>query len=453
MRPNKPRLKPKILFVMRATSTIGGVETWLNRICGHLAGRTLDPVVALVRGLQFNDPTKYRQRHSELTAIEIDGRGLDQGGRERAVAGCIRKVKPSIVVPLGVVDAFAGVVIRKRQGQDVRLLSRCQGNLPPMLADIAEYRDWTDLAVCPGKLTGRVLVEWAGFAPDRVMNISNGADPPVRPTVPRSPVEPLRLGYVGRMTRDDKRAQDLIPLVAELDRQAVEYTLDVVGDGPCRAEIVATLGNSPRVRIHDALPQPELYERIFPRLDVLVFTSASEAFGIVLVEAMMHGVVPVSSRYDGFHAEGLVRDEATGLSYAVGDMAGAASAIARLATMDGLLERLSAAAVALAEGYSWAQSMERWQGALESLVERRPVLGTEAPELRRPGRRAGMLDRLPVTAELRDALRRGRRTLFGSPVPPGGEEWPLFNRHHPKHMLDEVAAALKRCDVPTAAQA
>ena len=47
---------------------------------------------------------------------------------------------------------------------------------------------------------------------------------------------------------------------------------------------LAVLGNSDRLESGD---YEALYREVFPALDVLVMTSASEAFGIVLVEALM----------------------------------------------------------------------------------------------------------------------------------------------------------------------
>lgn len=433
---------------MHTTSQIGGVETWLDRAHDHFSANGFEPVVGLVRGLQYNDPTRYKAHHPHIRTVEVDGRGLNRDGRVRALMRCIRRVKPAIVLPLGIVDANEAVIRCKQQGQDVRLLARAQGNLAPMLADLATYRDWIDLVVCPGRLTRKVLVEWAGFAPDRVLNISNGADPATVSQVPRASGVPLRVGYVGRMTRLDKRAQDLIDLHRELDSRGVAYTLDIVGDGPCLGEIREALtAHAPKVRIHGAAKHAELYERVFPNLDVLVMTSSSEAFGIVLVEAMMHGVVPVSSRYDGFHAEALVAEGVNGLSFPVGDMAAAADAIARLATDDAMLKRLSQASLRRAADYTWSRSLQRWQRALADLSRQPVVRGSALPSV--PGPRAsGLLDRLGVPGAVTDALRRARRFVAGPAITAGGEEWPLHYRHHDAARLASVRQAIASLDVP-----
>lgn len=436
---------------MHCSSGVGGVETWADRVYKHFSNHDFEPIVGLVRGLRYNDPERYKAHHPHIRTVEVDGRGLNREGRVRALVRCIRQTGPGAVVPLGIVEANEAVIRCKQRGVDLRLLAHAQGNLAPMLADLAFYRDWIDLVVCPGQLTSRVLTQWANFSSERVLTIPNGADTATHAHVPRRAGSPIRVGFVGRLTMGDKRALDLIALHANLEQLGLDYHLDIVGDGPCRPELdAAFVGCTSRVRMHGVLSHAELYSRIFPNLDVLVLTSSSEAFGIVLVEAMMHGVVPVCSRYDGFHAEGLVEEGRNGLSFEVGDMAAAATAIAQLAGNDALRERLSQQALKKAAEYTWTSSLKRWQQAVEQLLKQEPVLGATVPKV--PSLPSGLLDRIGLPDAVSDLLRRTRRRVFGSAVAPGGEEWPLFYRHHSAGTLAEIAEQIRRLDTPRSVQ-
>jgi glycosyltransferase involved in cell wall biosynthesis len=319
-----------------------------------------------------------------------------------------------------------------------------------MIADLRNNRDWIDQVVCPGRLTQQVLVDWAGFDPARVENISNGADAPLVARAPRAPGAAIRIGYVGRLSQPDKRVLDLVQLCHELQRLGVDFHLDVVGDGPCGEELRAGLaGFGARVRMHGAMDRQAIYREIYPRLDVLAMTSSSEAFGIVLVEAMMHGVVPVSSRYHGFHSEGLVMEGETGLGFDVGDLAAAAGAVARLQRHPDLLASLSVAAARKGLLYSWERCMSRWQDTLEALVARPVLLGKAMPPA--PERAiSGRLERLGIPAGMIDAMRRLRRRLLGPAVQGGGEEWPLYYRIHSPALLAEVKAAIERLETRAA---
>lgn len=431
---------------MHTTSSIGGVETWLDRATADFSRHGIDAVVGLVRGQRFNRPERYKADHPGLQTIEVDGRGLNREGRVRALVRSIAKVKPDIVIPLGIVDANEAAIRRKQQAGGVRLLARAQGNLEPMLADLAMYRDWVDGVVCPGRLTRNVLVEWAGYPADRVRNIPNGADLPMVPRVAREPGTPIRLAYVGRMSQADKRPLDLIPLCRELMERGVDFHLDVVGDGACRSQLESELAPwQERITFHGALPHEAVYSRIFPAIDVLLMLSSSEAFGIVLVEAMMHGVVPVSSRYHGFHSEGLVVDDVTGVSFDVGDMRMAASHVQRLASDEASLSRLGENAQAHGRTYTWQNSLGQWRAAIEELSQQPVLLGDGYPAP--PGvSPQGRLEGWGVPPGVTDSLRRMRRALLGPATQAGGEEWPLFNRSHPARILAEVRNEMERIE-------
>ncbi|MCE7930728.1 MAG: glycosyltransferase [Xanthomonadales bacterium PRO6] len=436
------RRMPRVLFFMNSSSPLGGVETWLDRIRANLSKNGFEPIVGLVRGLRYNLPDRYRAHHPELETFEIDGRGLNREGRVRALMRCIRALRPDVALPMGIVEANEAVIRCKQRGQAVRLVAHAQGNLPPMLADLRLYRDWFDRVVCPGRLTRRFLVEFAGFAPERVVHIANGADTPLADRLPRRPGAPLRLGYIGRLSQPDKRVLDLIPLCRELERLGVDFELHVVGCGACRGELEEGLENwGNRVRLHGALPHEEIYRRIFPNLDALILTSASEAFGIVLVEAMMHGVVPVTSRYYGFHSEGLVKDGETGLSFEVGDMEAAALAVQRLERGSALLQELSAHAQEHGRLYTWQRSLDAWQAELADL-SKEPVVQASTLPIAPVANPRGRLERLGVPDGLIDGLRRLRRATLGAAVPPGGEEWPLFHRGHSADTVADIQSAL-----------
>lgn len=102
---------------------------------------------------------------------------------------------------------------------------------------------------------------------------------------------PLRLVFVGRL-EPAKGAREAVEILAGLARRGVPATLEVVGDGPQRAELEALAGGGP-VTFHGWLPRSEV-GKIYARAHVLVFPSRSEGWPKVLSEGMAYGVVPVA---------------------------------------------------------------------------------------------------------------------------------------------------------------
>lgn len=429
---------------------MGGVATWLDRAFADFSERGYECVVALARGAERNDPDRYRSFHPELNTIEVDSRGLDIEGRIRACHRIINRIKPQLVIPLGVLDANLAAMRAKASGLDVRLIARAQGNLPPMLADLEDYRDGIDHVVCVGALTRKFLIRHAGFAGDRVDHIPNGADLPRAPRVDRPPSSAIRLGFIGRLSQDDKRVLDMPAFCESLTALDVPFQLTIAGSGPHENELREALAPWSRcVTMAGAKTHREIYEQLLPRMDALMLFSSTETFGIVLAEAMMNGVVPVTSRYEGFHAEQLVIDETNGLSFPVGDAKSAATCIARLNRDASLLKTLSANAVDYAtRQYTWKNCFDRWHNVLNRVMARQPV--SPPPGLLKTWRFSrGKLDRLGFPPAVNDLLRRSRRALFGGPRPTAGaDEWPLFRRTHSAERLHAIAGACRRADVP-----
>lgn len=430
----------RVLFYMATGSPVGGVATWLDRASAELSDRGHDPLVALARGIERHDPYRFREFHPNLQSVVVDGRGLDREGRILACMRIIGRTRPQCVLPLGLLDANLAAMRAKSRGVGLRLIGRAQGNLPPMLADLEDYRDGLDHVVCVGALTQRYLIEHAGFAADRVDHIPNGASLPARERIPRVAGAPLRLGYIGRLMQDDKRVLDIPPFCEALTRLDIPFHLTIAGSGPCETELrerLAPFGD--KIAMTGPKTSADIYNEILPRLDVLLLFSSTETFGIVLAEAMMNGVVPVTSCYVGARTEQLVVDNVHGLVFPVGDVDRAAEAVAQLNGNPGMLTRLTKAAAAhAAANYTWKRCFDRWDNVLRAALEKPPV---RPPDdlLRVTGRNSGRMDRLGVPPGVADVVRRLRRSIFGVSIPPGGEEWPLYRRTHPVDRLSRIA--------------
>ncbi|MGQ0800757.1 MAG: glycosyltransferase family 4 protein [Pseudomarimonas sp.] len=399
-------------------------------------------MVALVRGSKAHDPDRYRAAHPELDTVEIDGRGLASEGRVLAVMRCVRRVRPALFVPLVVADAHEAAAWLRWQGCPSRYLLALHGNTTTQLVDARHKLAFADYAIAPGVLTARLLNE-LGMPLDRLKHVPNGARDAVRPWQQRPAGEPLRLGYVGRLTRGDKRVGDMVPLLKSLCARGVAFDMVVAGDGPERLRLEADLQGLP-VRFLGALTAEQLYQDVYPMLDALLLFSESEAFGITLVEAMLHGVVPVSSAFVGQAAEGIVQHGQTGLVFPIGDAETAANCVACLAHQPVVFARLAQAAQQRVVGrYGWQRCVSGWQDGMEAALA---MPAREMPQ--RSPAITGKSDPSRMRARSLDRIRRLRRLLRG--VPPamvGGEEWPWAPRPRNPQDLSDMQALRLSLDV------
>jgi N-acetyl-alpha-D-glucosaminyl L-malate synthase BshA len=138
--------------------------------------------------------------------------------------------------------------------------------------------------------------------------------------------------------RPVKRVLDCIRILAEV-RKSVPAHLLMVGDGPDRgpAEHLARELNLDR---HVSfLGKQSHVERLIPLAHVLLMPSELESFGLVALEAMACGVVPVATRVGGVPE--LITDGEDGFLEPVGDIAKQAARVTALLTDDTLHYRMA----------------------------------------------------------------------------------------------------------------
>jgi len=140
--------------------------------------------------------------------------------------------------------------------------------------------------------------------------------------------------------RPVKRPLDCIRILAEV-RKSVPARLLMVGDGPERGpaeHLARTLKVDQYVSF---LGKQNHVERIIPLAHVLLMPSELEAFGLVALEAMACGVVPVATRVGGVPE--LVTHGENGYLEAVGDITGQAARVVALLTDADLQDRVAMA--------------------------------------------------------------------------------------------------------------
>ncbi len=170
--------------------------------------------------------------------------------------------------------------------------------------------------------------------------------------------KPGRLLFVGRLVEK----KGLAVLLEALRTVPAGWSLDVVGDGPLRAELEARATGLP-VRFLGQAAKDDL-AKAYAGCELVVAPSVSAASGdqdglpVALLEAMAAGCPVVASRIAGI--DEAVVDGRTGLLVPPGDAAALATALTRLLGDPDLRDRLGVAASARADAYSVAALGRRY---------------------------------------------------------------------------------------------
>ena len=213
--------------------------------------------------------------------------------------------------------------------------------------------------------TKRELVD-LGVDADRVTIIHNGTDAVADDAAPRSP-QP-RVVVLGRLV-PQKRVEIALDAVAVLRPRVPELHLDVVGSGwwePRLREHVAALGLHEAVTFHGHVSEAEKH-LLLARAWVHAMPSLKEGWGLVVVEAGVHGTPTVAFRAAGGPADS-IRDGETGLL--VGDagdepdVSAYTEALGSLLTDCGLRDRMSTAAREWVSRFRWDDCVDAWESLL-----------------------------------------------------------------------------------------
>lgn len=153
---------------------------------------------------------------------------------------------------------------------------------------------------------------------------------------------PIRLLWVGRML-SLKRVDTLLHAAKQLLHQGIPFTLDLVGDGPKKKNLLklcSQFGLTNNVQFHPPVPAAEVRDWM-RRADIYILPSNGyEGWGAVVNEAMSEGCLVVASQEAG-SARVLIKDGENGLLFRCGDHRQLASLLARAITDDAWRKQLS----------------------------------------------------------------------------------------------------------------
>ena len=96
---------------------------------------------------------------------------------------------------------------------------------------------------------------------------------------------------VGRLSRE-KGYTDLIEVFKLIHKERPDWHLDIVGDGPEKNKIVDMIylnKLTDSITVHGYLKRKEI-DKLLNKSSIYLMTSYTESFGIVLIEAMSHGL-------------------------------------------------------------------------------------------------------------------------------------------------------------------
>jgi glycosyltransferase involved in cell wall biosynthesis len=254
----------------------------------------------------------------------------------------------------------------------------------PTYAVLVSYADFLDATVGVSQHACSVLQRAPHLATKPVFYQPHGVPQPVVSRMVHDNADvPIRIIYVGRLIREQKRVHLFPHILERLITSGRPFTWTIVGDGPelkrLRQSMVSRAAEQ-KVIFTGHVPYRRVPE-LLADSDVFLLISDYEGLPLSLLEALSLGVAPVVSDLDSGVREAI--EPGTGILVRPDDLDGYASAILQLDSDRLLLTKMSLAAQTLArEKFSCSAMADRWI-RMFSEFPGRPAAWDPAPKIKR----------------------------------------------------------------------
>jgi len=354
----------RIVLVSGGIGT-GGATTFLLNLGGELVRRQ---VPVLVISLEHDNPhaSDFAESHIPLH-VEDERRNIFED-RILSALRAIRGFEPTAVVAcLGPVS----YEILRYVPPGVTRLGLIQSDFPENYPPFEPYISFVDAMAGVSRqiqanlrahpIFGRVPSYFLHCGVQLPQN-QNGSM--------RNRHDPIRILYLGRLCRPQKRVHLFPHILGELNAAGIPFYWTIAGDGPERAWLEAKMTSvSAAVRFLGAINYQDV-PSLLDSHDILLLASDAEGLPVSLLEAMSHGLVPVVSDLESGVRE--LVDINSGILVPVDDVNGYARAIVHLHKHGDELEAKSIAArERVRVGFSVEVMADRWLELLTRAPSRR----------------------------------------------------------------------------------
>lgn len=170
-----------------------------------------------------------------------------------------------------------------------------------------------------------------------------------------SPLTNKNIVFVGRLSAE-KGVMRLLHIWERVGKRLTEYTLSIYGDGPAKAEMEEYIDKHCLGRVVFKGFCNDL-DDIYTHADLLLMTSDTEGFGMVLIEAMYYGVPCISFDCPVAPKE-IIAD--AGITVSAFDEKAYANAVISLLADNLRLHILQQKSIARARGYYIDKIVQKW---------------------------------------------------------------------------------------------
>lgn len=337
---------------------LGGSTTFLINFAGELVRRGIPAEVLSFDG---ENPMASDFQRQNVPVLCLDQRRKIFEDRLQMVLENLTQFRPTVVV--SILDAVSFEVLRYLPSGIFRV-GMGQSDDPIVYDLMRHYAQWMDLAVMVSMTMKQKAEAMPEFARSTLAYLPYGVPMPTEvKMVQACSHRPLRILYLGRLDREQKRAHLFPQIWEQLKASGIPCHWTIAGGGTEKQSLERAMQNAPGQTV--SFPGQIAYAHV-PELlrehDIFLLASDYEGLPLSLLEAMGAGLVPVVSQLPSGIPE--VVDAGNGVLVPVDDVAGYARAVIHLhGHRDELAAKSAAARARVQTKFSVAAMTDRWLAA------------------------------------------------------------------------------------------
>lgn len=338
---------------------LGGATTFLINLAGELVRRG---VAVEVFSFEKDHPLAMDFQSQNIPVFRLDERRMIFEDRLTVILRRLRGFKPTMV--MANLGASSFEVLRYLPVNIFRV-GIIHSDEAIQYEMVRHYAPWMDLAAMVSQAMKQKAATMPEFARVPVAYLPLGVPMCLETELPaRDFTAPLRILYLGRLGRGQKRVHLFPEIFSQLCASGMPFHWTIAGEGEERGFLEANLKPvSPNQTVSFAGPVRYAdVPALLKQHDIFLLASDYEGLPLSLLEAMGHGLVPVVSDLKSGIPE--VVNASNGMLVSVNDVAGYARAIIHLHEhRDELATKSAAARARVQTDFSVAAMTDRWLAA------------------------------------------------------------------------------------------
>lgn len=328
-----------IIFDCENGLVLGGIEEWTKGLCSEFIKK--DEFDAYILS-NFGDYDVPKELENHMLRVDIKAEDSFLPSNILKIAKCISQYVPCVLVTSQPNEVLlAGKILKLHYKEDIQIISGIRGGSEEIYKSYINMKSCTDLYVCVSSDIQKNMIQ-RGIDKNKALVMICPIECPnsLERTYTTNKNEAIRIGYAGRIVIEQKRMDLLLELVCELEKNNVNYYMELAGDGDFKPLMMGFISENRlenKIKLVGILDK-EGISKFWADKDICINIADYEGRSRSIAEAMANGAVPVVTRTSGVNDD--IVDNDNGFIVDIGDYVTMAERIQYLDEHRMLLEKM-----------------------------------------------------------------------------------------------------------------